>query len=229
MSKKGAQRVVDENKKRIRVLTALVAVSIVSVFECLPFSQPRPRPSRLFSHLSPPSPLSNPLIKNPTPQLAFFYARFVHPSSPKARGRHFLGFAAASAVSSLCLLALKRHAEPLFDNATGSLLHGGGDLSEPGGMTSTMHDAVYICSAALLVGSRYDAALFLLFLPFFYGLFKLWTSVLSPWIFFTPTAREAGEGVRGGGGEGGSSSSKRGRGVMPRSGGSEGGGGGRRR
>ena len=97
-------------------------------------------------------------------------------------------------------------------------------------MTSTMHDAVYVCSAALLVGARYDAALLLLFLPLLYGVFKFWTSVLSPWIF-TPTAMEAGEVGRGGGGEGGSSSSssKRGRGVMPRSGGSGGGGGGRRR
>lgn len=87
-------------------------------------------------------------------------------------------------------------------------------------MTSTVHDAIYISSAALLVGSRYDAALLLLFLPVFYGLFKLWTSVLSPWIF-TPSAREARERAK----EEGEVSKQRGRGAVPRSGG----GGGARR
>ena len=87
-------------------------------------------------------------------------------------------------------------------------------------MTSTMHDAIYVSAAALLVGARYDAALLLLFLPVFYGIFKFWSGVLSPYIF-TPTAREAKEAAAAS-----SSTSKRGRGVMPRSGGGGGGGGG---
>ena len=92
-----------------------------------------------------------------------------------------------------------------------------------------MHDAIYVSSAALLVGSRYDAALLLLFLPVLYGLFKFWSSVLSPWIF-TPTAREAKEAAAAASAaSAGGSSSKRGRGVMPRSGGGGGGGGARRR
>lgn len=118
---------------------------------------------------------------------------------------------------------MKKHAEPVFDPASGALLDGGGDLSETGGMTSTMHDAVYVSSAALLLGARWDAALLLLFLPVVYGMAKFWTGVLSPWVF-TPTAREAKEAAVASGGSGGGS--KKGRGVMPRSGG---GGGARRR
>jgi len=86
-----------------------------------------------------------------------------------------------------------------------------------------MHDAIYVSALALLLGSRYDAALLLLFLPVLYALFKFWSSVLAPWVF-TPTAREAREEAGGGS----SSSGKRGRGVMPRSGGGGGGGGARR-
>lgn len=156
-------------------------------------------------------------------QAAFLYARFLRPSAPKALGRHLLGFSTAGAVSSLSLLALRRHAEPVFDPSSGALLDGGGDLRETGGMTSTMHDAIYVSALALLLGSRYDAALLLLFLPVLYALFKFWSSVLAPWVF-TPTAREAREEAGGGS----SSSGKRGRGVMPRSGGGGGGGGARR-
>ena len=71
----------------------------------------------------------------------------------------------------------------------------------------------FLQGATLLVGARYDAALLLLFLPVFYGIFKFWSGVLSPYIF-TPTAREAKEAAAAS-----SSTSKRGRGVMPRSGG----------
>lgn len=87
-----------------------------------------------------------------------------------------------------------------------------------------MHDAIYISSAALLLGARWDAALLLLFLPVVYGMVKFWTGVLSPWVF-TPTAREAKEAAVAAGGSSGSGGSKKGRGVMPRSGG----GGARRR
>lgn len=220
MAKKGAQRVLEENKKRIRVLTAVVAVSIVSfVFF---FDQSHQHRRRLSLSLTPPFRSFIPLPPPTSQQAAFFYARFLSPSAPKALGRHFLGFAAAAAVSSLALLALKKHAEPVFDPASGALLDGGGDLSETGGMTSTMHDAIYVCSAALLLGARWDAALLLLFLPVVYGMVKFWSGVLSPWLF-TPTAREAKEAAASAGG--GSGSSKKGRGVMPRSGG----GGARRR
>ena len=176
----------------------------------------------LFSHpflFCPPPPLHH---QHQT-QAAFLYARFLRPSAPKALGRHLLGFSTAGAVSSLSLLALRRHAEPVFDPSSGALLDGGGDLRETGGMTSTMHDAIYVSALALLLGSRYDAALLLLFLPVLYALFKFWSSVLAPWVF-TPTAREAREEAGGGS----SSSGKRGRGVMPRSGGGGGGGGARR-
>ena len=121
-------------------------------------------------------------------------------------------------MSSLSLVALKRHSEPVFDPSSGALLDGGNGLSETGGMTSTMHDAIYASTAALLLGARYDAALLLLFLPLVYALVKFWSLVLSPWVF-TPTAREARE--EGAGGDG-----KRGRGVMPRG---DGGGAGARR
>ena len=212
MAKKGAQHVLEENKKRIRLLTSLVAVSIVRA--CFGTSV-------VVKSLSPPT--SSPLHHQHQTQAAFLYARFLRPSAPKALGRHLLGFSTAGAVSSLSLLALRRHAEPVFDPSSGALLDGGGDLRETGGMTSTMHDAIYVSALALLLGSRYDAALLLLFLPVLYALFKFWSSVLAPGVF-TPTAREAREEAGGGS----SSSGKRGRGVMPRSGGGGGGGGARR-
>ena len=53
MAKKGAQRILEENKRRIRVLTALVAVSIVRFFSVVDQAHPRQRPllSLSLSHL----------------------------------------------------------------------------------------------------------------------------------------------------------------------------------
>lgn len=157
----------------------------------------RSRHSHLFS----------PRLVPQSRQFAFAFARFINPSAPKALGRHFIGFALAAAVASLALLALKRHAEPVIDARTGALLDAGGDLTEVGGTTSTFHDAIYVSSAALLLGARYDAALLLLFLFPLYGGFVFWKSVLAPFIF-TPTAAEAAA----------SRESSRGRGAVPRGG-----------
>ena len=85
------------------------------------------------------------------------------------------------------------------------MLDAGGDLTEVGGATSTFHDAIYVSSAALLLGARYDAALLLLFLFPLYGGFVFWKSVLAPFIF-TPTAAEV------------AAAESRGRGAVPRGG-----------
>lgn len=144
----------------------------------------------------------------PYPQLAFAFARFINPSAPKALGRHFIGFALAGAVATLALLALKKHAEATTDPRTGALLDAGGDLSEVGGTTSSFHDAVYVSSAALLLGAKYDAALLLLLLFPVYGGVAFWNGVLRPFIF-TPTAAEARAASA-------AAAESRGRGVVPR-------------
>lgn len=173
-----------------------------------------PKPETLTTDPAPPPPLL--LVPAPTlytfQQVAFAFARFINPSAPKALGRHFIGFALAGAVASLALLALKRHAEPLLDPRTGSLLDAGGDLAEVGGTTSTFHDAIYVSSAALLLGAKYDAALLLLLLFPVYGGFLFWKSVLSPFIF-TPTAAEARSAASAA-----ASSEGRSRGAVPRGG-----------
>lgn len=67
---------------------------------------------------------------------------------------------------------------------------GGADLSLPGGFVSTLHDGIYIASAALFLGAVTNAGLALLGAFPAYGLAKLWTGVIAPW-FFTARPEEA--------------------------------------
>jgi hypothetical protein len=74
---------------------------------------------------------------------------------------------------------------------------GGADLSLPGGFVSTLHDGVYISSAALLLGAFWSGGLALLGAFPAYGLTKLWTGVVAPFFFSArPEEVEAEEKAR---------------------------------
>ena len=117
------------------------------------------------------------------PKLTFAYRRLVR-GSPTAR--HYVGGGFGAAVALASLAALRAHARPVY--VRGALEDGGGDLAA-GGMVSTFHDAVYVSSAALALGAATDWSLLLLLLFPLYGLVKVYTAVIHPWIV-TPTADE---------------------------------------
>lgn len=112
-----------------------------------------------------------------------------------ARFIHYAALLFSATMGATCLGALKLHAAPTYIG--GALEDGGADLAIPGGFVSTLHDGIYVSSAALLAGCFANAGLALLGAFPAYGLAKLWSGVIAPWFFTArPEEAEAAEKAR---------------------------------
>jgi len=103
---------------------------------------------------------------------------------------YLVAYAAVNLGGFGALAALARAAAPVY--VGGALEDGGADITATGGATSTLHDAIYVASAALALGSVTDKALWLLLAFPGYLTYLFVTGVLRPAIaaIFTSTAEE---------------------------------------
>jgi len=102
---------------------------------------------------------------------------------------HYPVFGTTASAAWFCYRSLEYHALPSYDQASGALVDGGGDLTLSG-MSSYYHDIIYIAVFCLVSTALVSDWfwLFSLVVPF-YAIGLLWKHVVKPYIF-DPTAEE---------------------------------------